>query len=141
MILKAELESFFWLHSRSRLIQYIVPGSDTSLSSVPVSVSDSTSSTEKLVLDANSSECSLPKCLKCEHSATVSSSKIESSLPFVETSPSAENHTEGSFTKLVECVTISDSESSSIAGKSTKMWVQFRRTLLTMEDKRIIKID
>ena len=33
----------------------IVPGSDSSLSSVPVSVSDSTLSTEKRVLDANSS--------------------------------------------------------------------------------------
>ena len=99
----------------------IVPGSDTSLSTVPVSVSDSTSSTEKCVLVANSSEFSLPKRLKCEHSATVSSLEIASSLPSVETFTSAENHTEGSVTKLVECITISDSESSSIAIKSTKV--------------------
>ena len=119
----------------------IVPGSDTSLSSFSVSVSDSTSSTEKRVLDANSSECSLPKCLKCEHSATVSSSnEIASSLPSVETSPSAENHTEGSVTELVECITISDFESSSIAVKSTRVWVRFRRTSLSMEDKHIIEI-
>jgi len=82
----------------------IVPGSDSSLSSVPVSVSDSTLSTEKRVLDANSSECSLPKCFKCEDSAAVSSSEIASSLPSVETSPSAENHTKGSVTKLVSAL-------------------------------------
>ena len=49
----------------------IVLDSDTNVSSDPISVSNSTSSTEKCVLDANSSECSLPKRLKCEHSATM----------------------------------------------------------------------
>ena len=131
MILKGPLKKLQKIKKKKKFLATfktkvdIVLDSDTSLSFVPVSVSDSTSSTEKCVLDANNSECSLPKCVKCEHSATMSSSAIASSFPSVETSPSAENHTESSVTKLVECITISDSESSSIAVKLAKCGYSF----------------
>lgn len=105
----------------------------SSLGSVTITSSDSPPS-KKRTLDtwAKNRECSQAKRVKCDDSASESSSTATS---FSKPSPPAEDYTEGDAAdKPVKCITVSDSESSSSVN-STELWVRFRRSSLTLEDK------
>ena len=108
-------------------------------SSVTTNVSVSTPS-EKRNVDAKNSECSQAKRVKCVDSASVSNLAVASSLTAsTKLLSPAENLTKGDVAeKFVKCITISDSESSSTVQSivnSTEVWVRFRRSSLTMDDK------
>ena len=121
------------------MIDDTLASSDSSFATV--AVSDSTSSTEKRTLGAKAG-CSLPKLLKCENSASVTSLIVIASSS---TAPTkylpAENHTKGSIAdKFVKCITVSDSQSENNSTvSSAEVWVKFRRKSLTMEDKSKIE--
>ena len=74
--------------------------------------------------------------MKCDDSASESSLTATS---FSISSPPAEDYTEGNAAdKPVKCITVSDSESSSSVN-SSEVLIRFRRSSLTLEDKRNIE--
>ena len=105
----------------------------SSLGSVTITSSDSPPS-KKHTLDtwAKNRECSQVKRVECNDSASESSSTATS---FSISSPAAEDYTESDATnKPVKYITVSDSESISSVN-STEVWVRFRSSSLTLEDK------
>ena len=89
----------------------------SSLGSVTTTSSDSPPS-KKCTLDtwAKNRECSQAKCVKCDDSASESSSTATS---FSRPSPPAEDYTEGdAVDKPVKRITVSDSESSSLVNST-----------------------
>ena len=111
----------------------------SSLGSITTTSSDSPPS-KKRTLDtwSKNRECSQVKRVKCDDSASESSLTATS---FSISSPPAEDYTESDATdKPVKCITVSDSESSSSVN-STEVWVRFRRSSLTLEDKCKIEDD
>ena len=105
----------------------------SSLCSVTTTSSDSSPSKKcTLYTWGKNREFSQVKRVKCDESASESSSTATS---FSISSPPAEDYTEGdAANKHVKCITVNDSESSS-AVNSTKVWVRFRHSSLTLEDK------
>ena len=104
----------------------------SSLGSV-ITTSSGSPPSKKHILDswAKNREFPLAKHVKCNDSASESISPATNFFKL----PPAGYYTKGdAANKLVKCITVSDSESSSSVN-STEVWVRFQRSSLTLKDK------